>query len=118
MGIAGVLFHESALGGPDYDARDERVWDLLEELAEITNVTIIGSDHEHLDGYDVFIVDMLDQDAFSRIEAELEADAASYLYIDPDGERLKAAKKAGFLTHRLVDAQLLDERLRSEKILD
>jgi hypothetical protein len=119
MGIAGVLFHESALGGPGYDARDERIWELLEEVAELTAVIVIGADHEELDGYDVAIIpeEPKAPEAFNAIAEELEADAASYLYIDPDKERLKAAKKAGFLTHRLVTAELLDERLRHEKVL-
>ena len=119
MGIAGVVFHEAALGGPGYDARDERVWELLEEVAELTAVIVIGADHEELDGYDVAIIpdDVGTPEDFEAIAEDLEADAASYLYIDPDKERLKAAKKAGFLTHRLVSSELLDERLRYEKVL-
>ena len=119
MGIAGVIFHESALGGPGYDARDERVWELLEEVAELTSVMVLGADHEELDGYDVAIIpeEARTSEDFEAIEDELDADAGAYLYIDPDKERLKAAKKAGFLTHRLVSAELLDERLKTEKVL-
>lgn len=119
MGVRGVIFHEAALGGPGYDARDERVWELLEEVAELTHVTVVGADHEELDGYDVSIIPDAPEgvEDYEAISSDLEADSTSYLYIDPDAERLKAAKKAGFLTHRLVSAELLDERLKSERVL-
>lgn len=122
MGISGVVFHASALGGTERTARDERVRELLEELPDVTSVVIVGA-HDAT-GYAATLVDadelgdLTEPEAFLELEARLDADAASYLYIDPDKERLRAAKRAGFLTHRLVSAELLDDRLRQEKVLD
>lgn len=124
MGIRGIVFHSAALGTGERTARDERVRELLEELPDVTNVIIIGPSADETTAAQAELIDedefgdANEPEAFLALESRLDADGANYLYIDPDKERLKAAKKAGFLTHRLVSVELLDARLKHERVFD